>query len=90
LITAKNWRSGCSVTKGGAYAAKLEAAGALYGSDGAPTAPRVLRRGNRGPDVVALQTALGVRADGDFGPAMEAAVRLRGQGEQQCQFEAHS
>jgi hypothetical protein len=60
---------------GGAYAAKLEAAASLYGGHGAPVAPHALRRGDRGADVVALQAALGLRADGDFGPATEAAVR---------------
>lgn len=39
------------------------------------TGPRVLRRGDTGDDVRALQAALGVRADGDFGPVTEAAVR---------------
>jgi len=61
---------------GGAYAAKLEAAAALYGGGTTPSVPRTLRRGDHGADVVALQTALGLRADGDFGPATEAAVRL--------------
>lgn len=35
-----------------------------------------LRRGDRGPDVVTLQTCLGVKPiDGDFGPITETAVR---------------
>lgn len=35
----------------------------------------VLRRGSRGPEVQALQTALGLTADGDFGPGTERALR---------------
>lgn len=61
---------------GGAYAVKLEAAVALYAGQDAPVAPRVLRRGDKGSDVVALQRALGVMPDGDFGPQTDAAVRL--------------
>lgn len=34
-----------------------------------------LRRGGRGPFVNVIQTAIGVNADGIFGPATEAAVR---------------
>jgi hypothetical protein len=72
----------------GAYAVKLEAAAALYaGHDGEPVTdragkplvaatPRALRRGDRGADVVALQVALGIQPDGDFGPNTDAAVRL--------------
>jgi murein L,D-transpeptidase YcbB/YkuD len=61
---------------GGAYAVKLQDAAALYGRQDAPAAPRALRKGDHGADVVALQTALGVRPDGDFGLATDAAVRL--------------
>jgi len=61
---------------GGAYAAKLRAAADVYAGRDAPATPRALRKGDRGADVVALQTALGVRPDGDFGPATDAAVRL--------------
>jgi putative chitinase len=35
----------------------------------------VLRRGSKGPEVTRLQTALGIRTDGDFGPATENALR---------------
>ncbi len=35
----------------------------------------LLRRGSRGSDVALLQQALGIDADGIFGPATEAAVR---------------
>lgn len=61
---------------GGAYAAKLRAAAEIFEGHHAPAAPRAMRKGDRGADVAALQSALGIRADGDFGPATEAAVRL--------------
>lgn len=60
---------------GGAYAVKLAAAAALYAGAGASLAPRMLRRGDRGADVMALQVPLGVPPDGEFGPMTEAAVR---------------
>jgi murein L,D-transpeptidase YcbB/YkuD len=58
----------------GAYAAKLEAASERYASS-AVALPRALCEGDRGSDVVALQKALCVVADGEFGPATDAAVR---------------
>ncbi len=61
---------------GGAYAGKLRASAEIFGSHDSPSAPRPMRKGDRGADVAALQAALGVRADGDFGPATDAAVRL--------------
>ncbi|MGH6755434.1 MAG: N-acetylmuramidase domain-containing protein [Bradyrhizobium sp.] len=61
---------------GGAYAAKLRAAAAIFGGQNSPAAPRPMRKGDRGVDVTALQSALGIRADGDFGPETDAAVRL--------------
>jgi peptidoglycan hydrolase-like protein with peptidoglycan-binding domain len=40
-------------------------------------APRTtLKRGDRGDDVKAMQAALGIKPDGDFGPGTEVAVRL--------------
>ncbi len=62
--------------QGGAYAAKLRAAAEMFGRHDAPAIPRSMRRGDRGADVAALQAALGVRPDGEFGPVTEAAVRL--------------
>jgi hypothetical protein len=61
----------------GAYAAKLEAATDHYSgrTADAPRMPRALRLGDSGDDVLALQKALCVIADGDFGPATDAAVR---------------
>ena len=56
-------------------AQKLRAAVAVYGGIGAPAMPRVMRLGDRGADVAALQVALGIAADGAFGPATDAAVR---------------
>ena len=61
---------------GGSYAAKLRAAAEIFGGHDAPMAPRVMRKGDRGSDIAALQSALGIRADGDFGPETEASVRL--------------
>jgi len=44
----------------------------------APTDPvrSMLRKGDMGASVKALQTALGISADGNFGPATESAVKL--------------
>ena len=45
------------------------------GRPGGAAAPGVLRQGSRGPEVAAVQRALGVPADGDFGPRTAAALR---------------
>ena len=58
------------------YDTKLAAAFAFH-SQGAPrtASPRpTLRIGDRGQPVVDLQGLLGIKADGDFGPATKAAV----------------
>jgi murein L,D-transpeptidase YcbB/YkuD len=62
--------------QGGAYAAKLQAAVATYSGQTAPVAPRALRKGDKGPDVAALQHALGITPDSDFGPITDSAVRM--------------
>lgn len=59
---------------GGVYAARLAAAAALHANGAAPL-PRALRLDDSGADVVVLQKALCVIADGRFGPATDAAVR---------------
>ena len=58
------------------YDKKLAAAFTLHDHGGPRTeSPRpVLRMGDRGEDVKTLQTALGLKADGDFGPGTKAAV----------------
>lgn len=58
------------------YDKKLAAAFTLHDHGGPRTeSPRpVLRMGDTGEDVKTLQTALGLKADGDFGPGTKAAV----------------
>lgn len=60
--------------QGGAYAAKLAAAADHYGDNGG--LPRAMKQGDEGADVTALQSALGIDADGIFGSATQFAVRL--------------
>jgi len=55
----------------GEYAAKLEAAAARYDDN---AVPRPLMLGDDGADVAALQTSLGILADGIFGAATLRAV----------------
>lgn len=56
------------------YGPKIEAA--FRNNSGEPRPPRtVLRKGDRGDDVKALQHALGITDDGDYGTATESAVR---------------
>ena len=60
------------------YDEKMAAAFTLHSSGGARASagamPRSLAMGDNGDDVAALQTKLGIAADGDFGPATKAAV----------------
>lgn len=69
--------------QGGAYADKLRVAAETYGSaslaymgSDLPRPPRPLRKGDKGPDVAALQRALGITPDSDFGPQTDQAVRM--------------
>lgn len=41
----------------------------------APATTTTLRRGDKGPQVVNMQRALGISADGDFGPGTETALK---------------
>ncbi|MCJ2088354.1 peptidoglycan-binding protein [Methylobacterium sp. E-005] len=61
---------------------RLRVAGAMNGGVVRALIPKVdaqkrptLRRGASGPDVIALQNAIGVKADGQFGPGTESALR---------------
>lgn len=54
------------------YGPKIEQA--FLNHSGAPRT--TLRKGDRGDDVKALQTKLGIMPDGDFGPGTESAVKL--------------
>ncbi|MBY6121801.1 DUF3380 domain-containing protein [Mameliella alba] len=57
--------------QGGAYARKMEK---LYRKHSGRASAEVLRLGSSGANVTRLQAALGIVADGDFGPATKAAV----------------
>lgn len=46
----------------------------VLGGEANVTTPRVVRKGDRGPAVIKIQEALGIKADGDFGPATFQAV----------------
>lgn len=61
---------------GGAYADKMKAAVKVYGGSALVAAPRPLKLWDRGPDVTALQLALGVTATGTFDNDTNAAVRI--------------
>ena len=57
------------------YDTKLANAFAHHAGGGARAdGPRTLRMGDEGDDVKALQVALRIEADGDFGPSTKAAV----------------
>lgn len=61
--------------KKNSYDTKLANAYAHHAGGGARTdGPRTLKMGDEGDDVKALQKALGISADGDFGPTTKAAV----------------
>lgn len=81
-IRAGDWETWETVYNGGgyggAYARKIENWLATNGGGDVqtPAVPRVLRKGDRGRDVAALQRALGVTPDGDFGAKTDEAVRM--------------
>lgn len=61
---------------GGAYAEKMRAAVAVYGGSATAAPPRPLMLNDRGPDVSALQRALGIDATGTFDDDTDAAIRI--------------
>ncbi len=61
---------------GGLYAEKMRKAAEMFERQDAPLTPRVMVRGMKGADVVELQAALGILADGDFGPMTESSVKM--------------
>jgi len=80
-LVRRDWAGFARGYNGAQYAAnkydtKLEAAWVLHSLGGPRTTSPlpVLRMGDKGKDVVTLQTALGVTADGDFGPGTKKAV----------------
>lgn len=62
----------------GVYAPKIAAAFTRHsGGRPAARAPRTtVRKGDVGPDVAAIQSMLGIKADGEFGDQTDRAVRL--------------
>ncbi|HEY0213939.1 MAG TPA: N-acetylmuramidase domain-containing protein [Paenirhodobacter sp.] len=75
-LRAHDWRTFARRYNGNAnveaYAAKLEKA---YRALAGQASPAVLRSGDKGAAVKALQASLGVTVDGSFGPETLAAVR---------------
>lgn len=72
-----NTTSGTSGSQrdGGGVWRRIRRAGIVgYGYPAYPRSRATLQRGSTGEDVKALQRALGVPVDGDFGPATEAAL----------------
>lgn len=57
------------------YDTKILTAYRKYAGGSPPSSSRILRSGSKGADVRALQRALGLLDDGDFGPRTERAVR---------------
>jgi peptidoglycan hydrolase-like protein with peptidoglycan-binding domain len=75
-VTPGRWRSSGPAYKANKYDTKLHAAYVFHSAGGAHAdSPRpLLKIGDRGEDVKVLQQALGITADGDFGPGTKAAV----------------
>ena len=55
------------------YSHALEVLGGTYDPSKAPL--ETVRKGSKGPTVTKVQEALGLTADGDFGPGTERAVK---------------
>lgn len=75
MLRAHNWLGFALRYNGDAngadYASKIEAA---YRKRGGKPSPVVISLGSTGPQVVKLQSTLGLNADGSFGPATQQAV----------------